>query len=186
MRYALSYAAQQVSGLWSWVRDTEHVEKAFDFAGMGARNGVTAALMAQAGSPGSTMFDGEHNVSRRCPRAEAGGDGRRPGHPVLRQRNGDQDFPWVIRFRRRSTLPDAAARAQPDGRQRRRIVVRLPADRATIVDNQRHAGCELPDIIAVALIDGTVSFDDSHSHERMEDPGSLPVKARVQLVADRH
>ena len=47
--YALSYAAQQVSGLWSWERDTEHVEKAFDFAGMGARNGVTAALMVQAG-----------------------------------------------------------------------------------------------------------------------------------------
>src|SRR5262245_31220033 len=42
MRYALSYAAQQVSGVWSWERDTEHVEKAFDFAGMGARNGVTA------------------------------------------------------------------------------------------------------------------------------------------------
>jgi len=26
MRYALSYAAQQVSGLWSWTQDTEHVE----------------------------------------------------------------------------------------------------------------------------------------------------------------
>src|SRR5499426_608553 len=52
MRYALSYAAQQVSGIWSWERDTEHVEKAFDFAGMGARNGATAALMAQAGFTG--------------------------------------------------------------------------------------------------------------------------------------
>src|SRR5207247_9709125 len=26
MRYALSYAAQQVSGIWSWDSDTEHVE----------------------------------------------------------------------------------------------------------------------------------------------------------------
>src|SRR4029077_18977937 len=52
MRYALSYAAQQVSGLWSWVRDPEHVEKAFDFSGMGARNGVTAAIMAQMGFTG--------------------------------------------------------------------------------------------------------------------------------------
>jgi 2-methylcitrate dehydratase PrpD len=34
MRHALSYAAQQVSGIWSWVRDAEHVEKAFDFSGM--------------------------------------------------------------------------------------------------------------------------------------------------------
>src|SRR6202795_1217442 len=52
MRYALSYAAQQVSGLWSWTSDTEHVEKAFDFAGMGARNGVTAVTMVQAGLTG--------------------------------------------------------------------------------------------------------------------------------------
>ena len=40
MRFALSYGAQQVSGLWSWTRDEDHIEKAFDFAGMGARNGV--------------------------------------------------------------------------------------------------------------------------------------------------
>jgi 2-methylcitrate dehydratase PrpD len=40
MRFAISYAAQQVSGLWSWVKDQDHVEKAFDFAGMGARNAL--------------------------------------------------------------------------------------------------------------------------------------------------
>ena len=63
MRYALSYAAQQVSGIWSWARDTEHIEKAFDFGGMGARNGVTAALMVQAGFTGvADVLDGEHNV----------------------------------------------------------------------------------------------------------------------------
>src|SRR5574341_1927052 len=63
MRYALSYAAQQLSGLWSWVRDAEHVEKAFDFAGMGARNGVTAAIMVQLGFTGVwDVLDGEHNM----------------------------------------------------------------------------------------------------------------------------
>src|SRR5215510_2347762 len=63
MRYALSYAAQQVSGLWSWVRDASHVEKAFDFSGMGARNGVTAAIMAQMGFTGVwDVLDGEHNA----------------------------------------------------------------------------------------------------------------------------
>src|SRR6478672_1930467 len=62
-RYALSYAAQQVSGLWSWVRDAEHVEKAFDFSGMGARNGVTAAIMSQMGFSGVwDILDGEHNA----------------------------------------------------------------------------------------------------------------------------
>src|SRR5262245_59577974 len=63
MRHALSYAAQQVSGVWSWVRDAEHVEKAFDFSGMGARNGVTAAIMAQMGFSGVwDVLDGEHNA----------------------------------------------------------------------------------------------------------------------------
>src|SRR5688572_23197988 len=63
MRFALSYAVQQVSGVWSWERDLEHVEKAFDFAGMGARNGVTAALMAQLGFTGvEDVLEGEHNA----------------------------------------------------------------------------------------------------------------------------
>src|SRR5437016_10515970 len=74
MRYALSYAAQQVSGIWSWERDTEHIEKAFDFAGMGARNGITAAMMAQAGFTGvPDVLDGEHNALQalsREPRPE--------------------------------------------------------------------------------------------------------------------
>ena len=63
MRYVLSYAAQQASGLWAWVGDEEHVEKAFDFAGMGARNGVTAATMVQLGFSGvPNVLDGEHNL----------------------------------------------------------------------------------------------------------------------------
>src|SRR5206468_5222263 len=42
---------------------TEHVEKAFDFSGMGARNGVMAAMMAQAGFTGvPDVLDGEHNA----------------------------------------------------------------------------------------------------------------------------
>ena len=63
MRYALSYAAQQVSGLWSWVEDPDHIEKAFDIGGMGARNGVTAVRMVQAGFTGvRDVLSGRHNV----------------------------------------------------------------------------------------------------------------------------
>src|SRR5438309_4717772 len=52
MRWLLSYSAQQASGLASWQRDTDHIEKSFDFGGMPARNGVTAALLVQAGGTG--------------------------------------------------------------------------------------------------------------------------------------
>lgn len=56
MRWLLDYASQQGSGIKVWQRDTDHIEKAFLFAGMPARNGVTAALIVQAGAPVSTMF----------------------------------------------------------------------------------------------------------------------------------
>src|SRR6201996_6568123 len=43
MRWVLDYATQQSSGTLVWRRDIDHIEKAFDFAGMPARNGVTGA-----------------------------------------------------------------------------------------------------------------------------------------------
>ena len=61
-RYLLSYAAQQASGISCWMRDEEHVEKAFDFGGMPARNGVTAASMVAQGFSGvEDVFSGERN-----------------------------------------------------------------------------------------------------------------------------
>jgi 2-methylcitrate dehydratase PrpD len=60
MRYAISYGAQQVSGLWSWVDDHDHIEKSFDFSGMGARNGATAVAMVQQGLTGvKDVLDGK-------------------------------------------------------------------------------------------------------------------------------
>ena len=48
VRYLISYTAQQASGLSCWARDIEHIEKAFHFGGMPARNGTTAACMVAA------------------------------------------------------------------------------------------------------------------------------------------
>jgi 2-methylcitrate dehydratase PrpD len=61
-RYLLSYTAQQASGLSCWARDIEHIEKAFDFGGMPARNGVTAALMTSMRFTGvEDVFDGDRS-----------------------------------------------------------------------------------------------------------------------------
>ena len=62
VRHLLSYAAQQASGISCWMRDRDHVEKAFDFGGMPARNGVAAATMVGAGFTGvDDVFAGERN-----------------------------------------------------------------------------------------------------------------------------
>lgn len=50
--HVLTYCAQQASGSWQWLLDVEHIEKAFVFAGMGARDGLQAALMVEAGFRG--------------------------------------------------------------------------------------------------------------------------------------
>ena len=187
VRYALSYAAQQVSGVWSWERDAEHVEKAFDFAGMGARNGVTAALMAQAGFTGvAEVFDGEHNVlealSPKPRRAEmVTGLGTRffvsetaikvfsVGYPIQAPLNS------LLELRRTYGL--TAANVE-------RVVVRLPADGARIVDNRSMPDVNCQYVMAVTLVDGALTFESSHSYERMQDPQVRAVQARVQLVAD--
>lgn len=188
MRYALSYAAQQVSGIWSWARDTEHIEKAFDFGGMGARNGVSAALMVQAGFTGvADVLDGEHNMIEALstePKPEemvADLGGRfyvtetaiktfSVGYPI----QAPLDALLTLRRQHGLTANNVA-----------RIVARLPADGAPIVDNRSMPDVNLQYALAVALLDGTVSFADSHSLERMKDPQVLAVKARVELIADR-
>src|SRR5258705_1404422 len=83
VRHLLSYCAQQASGVACNVRDSEHVEKAFDFGGMPARNGVAAALMVAAGFTGvDDVFSGERNFldaysARPEPSHLAGGLGER-------------------------------------------------------------------------------------------------------------
>lgn len=187
MRYALSYAAQQVSGLWSWTSDADHVEKAFDFAGMGARNGVTAAIMVQSGFTGvRNVFDCEHNVlealsTRPQPSELLAGLGSRYWVAETSIKTYSVGYPIqpaldaFLTLRRENSL-------RPENVDH--IVVRLPADAAGIVDNSAMPDVNLQYVIALALVDGAVSFNDSHSRERMADPKIQAVKARVKLIAD--
>jgi 2-methylcitrate dehydratase PrpD len=188
MRYALSYAAQQVSGVWSWERDTEHVEKAFDFAGMGARNGVTAVAMVQAGFTGvRDALDGEHNVLQAFSAQPMPEEMTRDlgtnfyvsntaikvfsvGYPI----QSPLDAFLTLRREHGLTVDNVT-----------RIVASLPADGARIVDDRAMPDVNLQYALAVALIDGTLSFEASHSYERMRDARVLDVKGRIELVADR-
>ena len=187
MRYVLSYAAQQVSGVWSWVRDAEHVEKAFDFAGMGARNGVTAATMVQAGFTGVwDVLEGEHNV------LEALSPDPKPDEMV--NGLGSRFFvtetaikPYSVGYPIQSALDAFFTLHREHGLtvdNVERITVRLPEDGARVVNDRSMPDVNCQHMIAVALIDGAVSFASTHSYERMTDPSVLAVKERVSLIAD--
>ena len=63
MRWVLDYAAQQSSGITYLYRDTQHIEKGFEFAGMNARDGVTAALLVYDGWNGiDDILSGRDNL----------------------------------------------------------------------------------------------------------------------------
>jgi 2-methylcitrate dehydratase PrpD len=64
------------------------------------------------------------------------------------------------------------------------IVVKLPEDGARVVNNRSMPDVNCQHIIAVALVKGVVSFEDSHSYEQMKDPQIRAVKDRVELIAD--
>ena len=185
MRYVLSYAAQQTSGLWSWVRDVEHVEKAFDFSGMGARNGVTAVTMVQEGFTGVwDILEGEHNVldalsPSPSPDEMVKGLGSRffitetaiKPYPVGYPIQAALDAFFVLHRQHGLTVADVAS-----------ITVNLPEDGARIVNGRSMPDVNCQHMIALALIDGSVTFESTHSYERMSDPEVLAVKERVSLV----
>ena len=187
MRYSLSYAAQQVSGLWSWVRDAEHVEKAFDFAGMGARNGVTAATMAEAGLTGVwDIFQGEHNVLQALsldprPHEMVADLGSRffitetaikpysVGYPI----QAPLDAFFALQRQHDLTVENVES-----------INVRLPRDGAGVVNNRSMPDVNCQHMVAVALMDGEVTFLSTHDYRRMSDPATLAVKDRITLIPD--
>jgi 2-methylcitrate dehydratase PrpD len=187
MRYAISFAAQQVSGLWSWVNDEEHIEKAFDFAGMGARNGVMAVTMVEGGMTGtSNVLDGAHNLliaesARPDPQAMVAGLGSRfyvtetdiklfsVGYPC------QSALDALLRLRRQYGLTDGNVRS---------IVVRLPTDAVGIVGESAMPDVNCQYLVAIALLKGTVSFADSHSPSLMSAPAVSSVRRKVQVVPD--
>ena len=187
MRYAISYGAQQVSGLWSWVEDNDHIEKAFDFGGMGARNGVTAALMVQAGFTGvSDVLGGTHNLIQALsiepkPDALLADLGNR----YYVSESGIKTFPVgypnqapldaLLKLRREYDLSPAKVD---------RIVVHLPEDAVGIVSNSPMTDVNCQYLMATALVSGGVSFAHAHSREHMAEPQIRAVMERVQVIGD--
>lgn len=187
MRYALSYGAQQVSGLWSWVDDEDHIEKAFDFAGMGARNGVMAVTMVEAGLTGvHDVLDGTHNLLRAL--------SARPD-PAAMVAGLGQDFfitrsaikTYTVGYPNQSALDALLTLRREHGLSVERIaavLVRLPSDAVGIVGQSAMPDVNCPHLISVALLRGGVSFVDAHDAALMKDPTVLAIRSRVKVVGD--
>ena len=185
--YLLSYTLQQASGVDCWARDKEHVEKAFDFGGMGARNGVTAAMMAAAGFTGvDDIFIGEKNfftayASKPDPEAltrELGSRFEIMSTNIKR---------WCVGTPIQAALDALLTIIGRDGLTADNLdslKVTIHASGARTVNDRTIPDISLQYLLSVMLLDGTVTFASAHDSGRMTDPRVLAIKQRIELTGD--
>jgi 2-methylcitrate dehydratase PrpD len=187
MRWALDYAGQQSSGILVWRRDTDHIEKAFVFAGMPARNGVTSALVVQTGWNGvDDIFSGADNFFLAyAPKAQPEQLVEKLGE---RYEITQTDIKkWTVGSPIQGPLDAMEAIRNKrlfETDQVQRVTVRLAPSVATVVDNRDMPDICLQHMLAVMLLDNTVSFHAAHDKPRMQDPAALRLRAKVNLVRD--
>jgi 2-methylcitrate dehydratase PrpD len=188
MRWLLDYAAQQAgAGFAVWQRDPEHMEKAFMFGSMAARNGVTAALLVKSGFTGvSDVFSGPENFFYSyAPQADPSGLVDQLGEryevtdTIIKKwsTGGPIQSPLDALVNLRQQRSFAADEV-------RRIVVHLSTSAAPKVDNSESPDLCLQYLVAVMLLDRTVSFRAAHDKARMQDPAILRERAKVAVIAE--
>lgn len=193
MRFLLDYAAQQTSGIGAWARDAEHMEKAFLFGGKPAAGAVTTAMLIRSGWTGvDDIFSGPDNFFDAYAPRESGVIQADPAQLV--DKLGERYE--ITRTNIKKWTVGSPIQAPLDALmgffQKRpftaadvlKVVVRVASDEANTVSNR-----EMPDIcmqhmVAIMLLDRTVSFASAHDKTRMQDPAVLRQRAKVELLAD--
>jgi len=187
VRHLLSFTAQQASGISCWMRDGEHVEKAFDFGGMPARNGVAAATMVAHGFTGvDDVFAGERSFFVAY--------GRKPDPAVLARGLGANYEIMNTNIKRWSvgspvqasldSLRDLILEHQIKATDVEKVVMRVAHQGANTVDNRDMPDICMQHMCAVMLIDGNVTFASSHDQKRMRDREVLALRNRIELRGD--
>jgi 2-methylcitrate dehydratase PrpD len=185
VRWMLDYAAQQSSGIGAWNRDTEHIEKAFVFGGMTARNGVTSALVVHAGFTGiDDIYSGTDNFFLAyAPNANQEklieGLGERY---VIAENNIKK---WTVGSPIQATLDcmyNIMKKRPINPGDVKTIVVRLSPTEERVVSNREMPDICLQHMVAVMLMDKTASFQAAHDKPRMKDPAVLRIREKVQII----
>jgi len=184
MRWMLDYTAQQCSGIASWYRDTDHIEKGFVYGGMPARSGVTSALLVHAGWNGvDDVLSGRDNfLLANAPDAkpelliEQLGERYEVARTNLKR--------WTVGTPIQAPLDamEALLKRRPiDPKQVQQVLLRSAP--GSVVDNSDPPDINIQFVMALMLIDGTATFKSIHDKARMQEPAILNLRAKVVLEA---
>jgi len=184
MRWMLDYTAQQCSGIASWYRDIDHIEKGFVYGGMPARSGVTSALLVRAGWNGvDDVLSGRDNfLLANNPQANA---------ELLVEKLGER-FEiagtnlkrWTVGSPVQAPLDAMEALLKqhpirPD--QVQKILLRSAP--GSVVDNSQPPDINIQYAMALMIIDKNATFRSIHNKQRMQDPVILQLRSKVVLEA---
>ena len=182
MRWLIDYTAQQSSGVAAWDRDSDHIEKGFVFGGMPARSGITSALLVQAGWTGvDDILSGDDNfLLSNAPHGDRSALIEKLGERYEITRTSIKK--WTVGSPIQAPL-DALEillkRRSFEADQVREVVVRMSP--GSVVDNREMPDVCIQHMLAVMLIDKTVTFRSAHDKPRMKDPVILRQRAKVRL-----
>ena len=187
VRYVLSYTTQQAGGLSNYASDTEHVEKAFQFGGLPARNGAASATMVASGMTGhEDAFGGERSFffafnSKADQEALVRGLGETfevantnikrwsVGSPIQAPLDSLYELIRANKF----TADDVE-----------KVVVRISHSGKNTVNDRSMPDVSLQHMVAVVLIDGNVTMESAHDYKRMQNPKVIDVRKHIELVGD--
>lgn len=174
VRWALSYTAQQSSGIDSFRRDPDHIEKGFLNGGLGAKGGVTSAMLVKAGFTGvSDIFSGPANFFALFRAA-----GQEIHEELLTAELGQRFDMLATGFKRRPVAGaisavldslEALLDKQPiDPRQIREIVIRY--EPGSVTDNAGPPDMNVQHAVALTLVDKRLTLRSVHDRDRFRDP----------------
>ena len=186
LRYLISYAAQQASGSRAWVGDDDHIEKAFDYAAMPARNGVTAALLIQSGFTGNRdVLEGDQGILKTyapCDPAKILSElGQRFTITSCLVKKYPVGSPMMETVDATLALLSKQA-INPE--QIEKVTVRIPESGARTVNNRHMPDVNVQFMVSAILLEGKLTFEMAHDYERFRNPRVLALKDKVQLVGD--
>src|SRR5262249_14639395 len=173
--------------------DGEHMEKAFLFGGKPAAAGVATAMLVRSGWTGvDDVLSGSDNFFDAYAPRENGALKADPSQLI----NGLGERYEITRTNIKKWTVGSPIQAPLDALagffQKRpfsandveKVVVRIASDEAHTVSNRETPDICMQHMIAIMLLEKTVTFASAHDKARMQDLAVLRQRAKVEVLAD--
>lgn len=183
MDIAFGMAAAMTSGITPFARESEHMLKSFVRGGLGARNGVAAALMAKAGYDGPLgIFEGSNGFFHSRLGIED------PGPEFVEDRYTIQD----VVFKRvsaggpnqapRQGVVEIMAENGLTAADISRITIEVPPIGFTTITEVHHPSIEGKDVIAIGAVYGGTGFLAAHNPKYGQSNEVLAMRDRIEIL----